>query len=140
MWAKLTPNTVAEFVAYASTIVVGFGVLWRYVVRGMWRAWKRVSLEVEALHDLANRELTHNGGSSLKGAVHRIDNTLAAVGGKLSNLEAKESETHDAVNALAQVMDAVIERKQEDHSRLWEAIGELGGPDPRSHLHRRSDD
>lgn len=124
-------HSAGDIIAYASTTLVGLGTLWRYVVRPMRKAWRRVALELEAVHKLASKELTHNGGASLKDAVHRIDNTLSAFGGQISNLTAQESEMKLAVEAVAQVIDELVDRKQEDHERIWKQIVELGGEDPR---------
>lgn len=124
-------HSSGDIIAYLSSTIVGLGIIWRYVVRPARQAWRRVSLELETLHDLAQRELTHNGGASLKDAVHRTDKTVAALDAEVMSLRTQGDETSHAVEALAQVMDAVVDRKQEDHERMWHQIIALGGEDPR---------
>ena len=89
-------------------------------------AYRRFALEVEVIHDLASRELTHNGGESMKDAVRRIDQRTEASEARVADVADKAEELVDSVEAIATVIDRIVDRKQEDHDEIWVALRSLG--------------
>lgn len=134
---NFTPRTFGDAIAYTAATVIALGILWRYIVRPLWHAWRRFKVTLHAALEVIDRELTHNGGSSLKDAVHRTDRNVAELDAEVTVIRRKGDETGEAVEALAQMLDNVVDRKQEDHDELWSAVESLGGQRPK---HRRSGD
>lgn len=120
-------QTVAENVALFASLLVACGVVWRYVVQPAWKQWRRFKAKVHVVLELVQRELSPNGGSTLKDAVHRTDKKVEVIDREVSGLKAKTEENGNALEALAQIMDNVVDRKQEDHRKLWDAIEDLRG-------------
>lgn len=56
----------AAWVGGAAAFVLAFGVLWNRIVVPAWRGGRSMWRKLDTLHDLAVRELNHNGGDSLK--------------------------------------------------------------------------
>lgn len=134
MRINLSPTSFGEAVGYAATTVVALGALWRYLVRPTWRAWKVLRVRVHAAIDLIERELTHNGGASLKDAVHRTDRKVEDALPRIEQAVSIGEENAHAIEVMAQMFDDVVDRKQEDHARMWDQIVKLGGEDPRTRL------
>ena len=91
MIAVLPPG-MTDLLQDVGIVAAGFvalGVIWRYAIRGGWRALKaliafckKVASYVdrsESALELVEKELKPNGGSTLRDAVNRIDTRTAAV-------------------------------------------------------------
>lgn len=121
-WAT-TPAGVLVSIAAA---VGAWVLIWTKALRPFVRGVRKVKAKIEVVHDIANRELTHNGGTSLKDAVKRIDQRTEAVEQRVAGATQQINDVEEAVNAIAQVIDNVVDRKQEAHDAIWAALIELG--------------
>jgi hypothetical protein len=131
----------AEQVVLASVTVVAVGVLWRYLVRPIWRFYRWARLEVrdeierrKKVDELIHRELTPNSGSSMK------DQTTAAAQ-RLGQLEDVVDELRSAQHTTTVVLDRIIEHKALDHDEIWKALALHGidRRDPRRPSRRSTD-
>lgn len=120
---------VAQIVLIASGLgAVTFIGQWlfRHVVRPLWRfyKWVRHELrdEIERRHkidEIISRELTHNGGSSMK------DHTTygaQAIGALSADLE----EVKGSQETIFELLDAIVDTKGAEHEEMWEALLALG--------------
>lgn len=124
--AALEWTGTAERIVLASAMVVALGVLWRYLVRPVWRLYRWLRHEVhdeierrKKVDDLIHRELTHNGGKSIKDVTTGSAAMLAALGSDVNELRESQETTF-------QLLDAVVERKGTEHDEIWAALAALG--------------
>lgn len=140
MFAALEWTGTAERVVLASAVVLALGILWRYIVRPVWRlirfAVAEVREEVERrkkIDDLIHRELTPNGGSSMKDSATRaaggVKEAAAAAERAATTAEAltaKVAEVQESQETIYQLLDNVVERKDNEHAEIWSALAALG--------------
>lgn len=101
-------RAVGENVVLASCVVVALGVLWRYVGR-----------PVSAAVAIIQRELTHNGGSSVKDHTSQTRDELALLTDQMV-------EVKSAVRTHSVVLDRIVERKALDHDEMWSVLAAHG--------------
>lgn len=120
----------AAWVGGAAAFVLAFGVLWNRAVVPAFRGARSMWRKLDTLHDLAVRELNHNGGSSIKDAVHDMAGPALAAGNGMLDLHQKV-ETHIAeVRTSREVMrtrfdglTAVVRDTNRTVSELAEQVG-----------------
>lgn len=107
--------------------VVGAGnVIWFKLWKPARKQYRKLAAELEVIHDIAQRELTHNGGTSLKDETRRNGQRIERLEGVTAAAATKIAETRDAVEAMAMVFDSFVDRKQADLAEIWGALAELG--------------
>lgn len=142
LMAAMSWTGTGERIVLASAVVVALGVLWRYIARPVWRFIRWLQHEVRDEMDrrkrtdaLLERELTHNGGSSMKDQATKAATmaTEAAAmatqaANRAENLDGQVAEIRSAQATTFAVLDEIIERRAEDAAAIDEvklALGEL---------------
>lgn len=98
-------------------IVTGASLL---TAAGVW--WKKLTpvwQRLKAMHDLIERELTPNGGSSMKDQVSDL-------GGKVDTVHHQVAQVRAHQSAMADVVDVINTNNRAEHQRLWDALAALG--------------
>ena len=133
--AELTvdPTDLTTLVIGGAALIGAWGVLWRGLIRPTHR-------RVRALHDIVARELTPNGGWSVKdsttkaaGAVgeavaeaRRAAETAAALAAEVASIKAGQEEIQGSQETVFELFDNLVNRKGEEHDEMWEALRRLG--------------
>lgn len=108
MFASLTIETGADLAVAVASTLVALGIIWRYLVRPVRDAFKRVERSVV----FVEAELKPNGGSSARDAIDRIEVKVDNHEGRLIAVEralVSVSELSDAVHALeAKLREPVV--------------------------------
>jgi len=130
---------VAQLIAVGVTLA-GLAVFWRQAVRPLWRfaSWLRHEVRDEMarrklVDDLIDRELNHNGGSSMKDqASHAaiMANTAAEqanVAAEKATFAAAQLQDVKATQAtIFVVLDRMNAQKAREHEALWGGLEQLG--------------
>lgn len=95
-----------------AALVVAWGVVWRGVAKPV---WKRLT----AIHAIVTREMTPNGGASMKDHATKT----AVVTDHVSQQLAQVSATQAATFA---VLDRITSHNSEAHAEIWRALSEHG--------------
>ena len=115
----LSPKSAAEGIVLAAAVVAALAVIWRQAVRPTWRIARAGWKKVRRVHDLIERELTHNGGASIKDQTLFATQQITLVNEQLNDVRAVQ-------HATAEVLDGIVEQKQFEHDEIWEALVTLG--------------
>lgn len=97
-------HPTTETLVLIAALVTAVGVIWQKGIRPLWQAGRRIHADIQRVHALLDRELTHNGGSSLKDQVARIEYRQGGLEKNLAGLE------------------GVVLEKHMEHERIWAAI------------------
>lgn len=117
---------VPTLVITAAALVGAWGVLWRGLVRPAYR-------RIHVMYELVQKELTPNGGSSMKdsttraaGAVTQAVEAATKAAAAVEALAGQVTEVQENQETIFQLLDNVVERKQSDHEEMWAVLRSLG--------------
>lgn len=120
------PTGIVVWLAATATALTALEVIRRKALAPLWHFYKWLRHEVRGEVDrrkkidaIIERELTHNGGKSMKDASTNIVDALASVRDDVADLKGSQETTFE-------LLDAVVERKGKEHSEIWDALARLG--------------
>lgn len=123
-----TAATVVDYVGDAGVIfAAGVSLLVLLAAIGKLIAWGyRIAKIIE-------KELTHNGGNSVKDYARDAKDGLEAVHKTTETLQRQQERTHEEVGKLttaqhgfSRVLDNLVARKELEHDEIWAALVTLG--------------
>ena len=84
-----------RLIVAGAAVLTALGVFWRFVVKPIYEATRRMVHFVDDLHDVmgAVREqlLTNNGGSTLKDKIEATHSYAQSIDGRVKRLEGKDN-------------------------------------------------
>jgi hypothetical protein len=125
----LNLSSTVEAVVITAAGLTALGVIIQKGVRPLWRFVRWVRTEVrdeiarrKKIDEILERELTHNGGSSMK-------DHAAYTREQIDRLTDQIRQTEAAQKATVIVLDRIVERRAIDesaHAEIWAALAEMG--------------
>lgn len=109
---------VAAFIVTSASVMVALGV-WRQKLRPFWRRLK-------AIHTIIERELTPNGGSSMKDAMNQTRHRVARLDRRMEDMTHQVRGIRASVVGTAEVLDSINTKNHAEHERIWDALATLG--------------
>lgn len=116
----MAPEIAAGAAAFAA-FLVALGVIWRNFVGPAIRFVRASLVRVRVVHELIEKELNPNGGSSLKDQSERIERRLAGVTEAVVALQRSATGTEERVERL----ETLVTDKIDEHDRIWQAVSHL---------------
>lgn len=113
------PSAAGEWIVWSAAVTTALGVLWRQALRPAWRSYKAARDKLRRVHDLIERELQHNGGSSLKDHAAQVATVVQNLASSVEDLRRNDQ-------AITDVLDNLARSKADEHSAIWQALAEHG--------------
>lgn len=109
---------VAAYFVTSAAVVTALGV-WLKKMRPVWKG-------VMAVHDIIERELTPNGGSSMKDAAMAASKNAAEAKEAALAASAQLRTIMATQGATMTVIDNMNQRNHAEHQEMWDALHTLG--------------
>lgn len=119
-------HSAGEAIVWAAGVIAALGVLWRYIVRPITRARREAWRRFHALADLVERELTYNGGASMKDATSATRRDFARTFRELGEISRRQVDLERTQRATASVLDNLATTKALEHHEIWKTLAEHG--------------
>jgi hypothetical protein len=104
-------STAVAIVVTGASVLTAVGV-WRTKFRPVWSRLK-------VIHAIIERELTPNGGASMKDQTARVTEMADGLSHDLKQIRASQA-------AMTTVIDRINTRNHTEHGEMWDALAQLG--------------